>query len=308
MLKIGSNINAERVDGSLHQLRQDLDGFLKFGLTAAEISVCATDVIRNGRLEPQRLEDIVGVLERYPFCYSVHAPNPLNLMNEAEFDLHVAVMRASLEFSEAIAAKVMVYHPGRFQAEETFATLGKIAIPAQQQQQLLEREAETLQHFADQFPSQTIALENARPYRHLSPFCYAEFPAQLREQVARINRPNVGLTLDFGHLHMAARHYGFSEEEAVKQLAPWIRHCHLHDNFGLANDPMEKLQPQLLPFGRGDLHLPIGWGDIDFVGLCSLFLSRYRGLLITELRSRYFNFTGESAANLVKIARHLQAA
>lgn len=306
MLRIGSNISEVRIDGSLEKLKKDLDSFVSFGLTAAEIGVHGTDVIRNGQLDPKRLADICKLLGNYPLSYSVHAPNPLNLMDEEEFDLHLEVMHASLEFTKQIDAEVMVYHPGRFQAEETFGPLGKIEISLEKQQLLLDLEAEILQNFASEFPRQTIAMENARPYRHHSPYCYAEKITDLKQQVERINRPNVGITLDFGHLNMAANFYGFDQIDAVRQIAPLIRHCHVHDNFGGAVFHTEKQQTHQIPLGKGDSHMPIGWGNIDFVNLFACFLHQYEGLLITELRGRYFDATEESAANLMQIVQKLK--
>lgn len=308
MLRIGSNISEVRIDGHLEKLKSDLDSFVSFGLAAAEIGVHGTDVIRNGQLDPKRLADISQLLESYPLSYSVHAPNPLNLMDEEESDLHLDVMGASLEFTKKINAEVMVYHPGRFQAEETFGSLGKLEVTSEKQHLLLDLEAEILQNFADEFPGQTIAMENARPYRYHSPYCYAESIADLKRQVERINRPNVGITLDFGHLNMAANFYGFDPVAAVRQIAPLIRHCHVHDNFGGAVFHTEKQQTHQIPLGKGDSHMPIGWGNIDFTSLFACFLHLYEGLLITELRGRYFDATGESAANLMQIVHKLKAA
>lgn len=308
MLRIGSNLSEVRIDGSLARLRSDLEAFMRFGLTAAEVGVHGTDVIRNGELDERRLEEIRSLLDEYPLAYSVHAPNPLNLMDEEDLDMHCRVMRASLEFTRQIGAEVMVYHPGRFQAEETFGPLGKLDIPPEQQQRLLDLEAGLLQKFADAYPDRVIAMENARPYRYHSPYCYAEKITDLQQQVERIDRPNIGITLDFGHLNMAANYYDFDQIAAVRSIATLIRHCHVHDNFGRAVYHTQKQQTQQIPLGQGDSHMPVGWGGIDFAGLFDCFLHDYRGLLITELRSRYFDATGESAANLVKIARQLQAA
>lgn len=298
MLKIGSNINEVRIDGDLGVLRRDLEAFLAFGLGAAEIGVHGTDVIKNGRLDSRRLAETMAVLEEFPFAYSVHAPNPLNLMDEEDFDLHLQLLRASLEFTSAIGSKVIVYHPGRFQAEETFGPRGKLEIPEAKQQLLLDLEATTLRRVAADYPGVTIAMENARPYLHHSPYCYAESIDRLKQQVQRIDRPNVGICLDFGHLQMAARFYGFDTQAAVSEIAPLIRHCHVHDNFGRAVYHSEKQQTHQIPLGKGDSHMPVGWGAIDFAGLFNPFIADYQGLLITELRGRYFDATGESARNI----------
>ena len=308
MLRIGSNINEVRIDGSLKQLEKDLDAFVKFGLTAAEIGVHGTDVIRNGQLHPLRLTEVRQLLRDYPFAYSVHAPNPVNLMEEEELPMHLAALRSTLEFSREIGAEAVVYHPGRFQAEETFAPFGKLVIPAEKQQQLLAQEMDLLQQLADSYPEQVIAMENARPYRFHSPYCYAERIDLLKQQVEAIGRPNVGITLDTGHLNMSAKHYGFDQLAAVRSIAGLIKHCHIHDNFGGAVYFSEKQQTHQIPLGKGDSHMPIGWGNIDFASILGCFLKDYQGLLINELRGRYFDVTAESVVNLVRIARNFKTA
>jgi sugar phosphate isomerase/epimerase len=119
--------------------------------------------------------------------------------------------------------------------------------------------------------------------------------------VLKISRPNVRINLDTGHLYMAAKFYGFDPVDAVTEMAPLIAHAHVHDNFGLSIHHNEKQQTHLVPFGRGDAHMPVGWGEIPIGSMLEAFLGGYRGLLITELRGRYFESTGESVANLQRI-------
>ncbi|HSO09989.1 MAG TPA: hypothetical protein VLR45_08365, partial [Desulfoprunum sp.] len=67
----------------------------------------------------------------------------------------------------------------------------------------------------------------------------------------------------------------------------------------------EKIQTQQLPFGRGDSHMPVGWGSVPFSNLFAQFIHGFQGLLICELHSRYFERTGEAAANLAAILREM---
>ena len=305
MLSIGSNINEMRVDGRLSKLHRDLVAFLSFGLTAAEITVHGTDAIRNGTLDMRRTAEIRAMLADFPFCYSVHAPNPLNLMDQNHCALHRDVLMASLEFSAEINAEVMVYHPGRFLAEEEFAVRGPIQLGADEQMDFLEAEASVLREAADQFPDIIIAMENARPYLHHSPYCYAEHPAELKKQVERINRSNVKINLDFGHLQMSSRFYGLDPVAEARAIAPLIAHCHVHDNFGNPVYHTEKTQTHQIPFGKGDSHMPVGWGAIPFRDILAEFIDEFDGMLICELRGRYFEQTRESANSLVTILHEL---
>lgn len=301
MLKIGSNINEVRVDGSLKALQRDLAAFAEFGLTAAEISIHGLDAVRNGSLDRQRTSETQKILADFPFAYSTHAPNPLNLMDQRCPDMHRNVLLASLEFTSAIGARCMVYHPGRYLPEEQFVAKGPVVLTPEEQQALLHLEAEQLRKAADAFPGVAIAMENARPYLHHSPYCYAEIPHVLASQVAQIDRSNVRVNLDFGHLHLSARFYGLDMVAEVQSLAPFIAHCHVHDNFGHSVYASEKIQTHQIPFGRGDSHMPVGWGSIPFSTLFAEFILDYDGLLICELRSRYFEQTGEVAKNLAVI-------
>ncbi len=301
MLKIGSNINEVRVDGSLKALQRDLIAFQGFGLTAVEISIHGLDAVRNGCLDRRRTAEIQKILADFPFAYSTHAPNPLNLMDHHCPGKHHDVLLASLEFTSAIDARCMVYHPGRYLPEEQFAIKGPLNRTPQQQQAFLLHEAELLQKAADAFPETIIAMENARPYLHHSPYCYAEIPQVLATQIKQINRNNVRMTLDFGHLHLSTKFYNLDMLDEVRCVAPFIAHCHVHDNFGHSVYATEKIQTHQIPFGKGDSHMPVGWGNIPFNALLAEFIHNYDGLLICELRSRYFEQTGEAANNLASI-------
>ena len=309
MFEIGSQINEVRTDGNLEVLRYDLDFFKNIGLEAVEIPPHGLDVIQNGRLNERRLKSITDILQSHDFLYTVHAPNPLNLMDGEKPAIHLDVFRASLAFAAEVGAGVLVYHAGRHIAEEAFYSIPRIQhIHGVPLEELLDREAELLRRLADEFPGVAICIENARPYRHRSPYCYAENLNLLKEQVLRIQRENVRITLDCGHLFMAARYGCYDPVEAVKDAAPWIGHCHIHDNFGDAVYYNEKQQTHQIPFGKGDSHMPIGWGGIPFDKILSALMPRYAGCFIMELRPRYFKDTAESRENLMRLIAPFRAA
>jgi sugar phosphate isomerase/epimerase len=298
MYTIGTKIDEVRIDADLEKFRYDLEAFARFGLEATELPAHGFDAIKNGRLDERQTARVLKVLSDYDFIYSVHAPNPLNLMEPVHFDLHVSVLRSSLEFARAVGSRILVYHPGRYIVEEAFPIRGKGDLTDGAKKALRDREAMTLAALADEFPDIIICMENARPYLHHSPYCYAERIDFLKEQVLQVNKSNVKITLDFGHLYMSALFYNFDAVEATEGIAGLIAHAHVHDNFGHAVYAHEKQQTHQIPFGKGDSHMPVGWGEIPMGGILSAFLDRYSGLLMMELRSRYFKHTGESKENL----------
>lgn len=298
MVRIGAKIDEVRVDGDLNRMRRDLDYFARIGLQVVELPVHGLDVIRNGRLAGDPLQETLKILKDFDFEYTVHSPNPLNLMGPQDCRLHLEVFRSSLQFAAQIGARILVYHAGRYIAEETFPINGVHKMSAEEQTNLLGVEQDYLRLLADEYPRVVICVENARPYLHHSPYCYAEDLDALRHQVEAVNRPNVRINLDIGHWHMAARFYGRDLVAPVRNCKGLIAHTHIHDNFGGAVYHYEKMQTHQLPFGRGDSHMPVGWGAIPLDAILGAYLSGYDGALLMELRSRYFEKTEESMANL----------
>ena len=305
MVKTGCKIDEVRVDGSLEALRKDLEYFSGIGIEAVEIPVHGVDAIKNGVLDRRRLKEVRDILTSFDFDYSVHSPNPLNLMDEESIDPHVNVFRSSLEFTAEIGSRVMVYHAGRFTPEETFGINGKDRLSESERMRMLEKERVRLRQLSFEFPEITICIENARPYVYHSPYCYGERLDALNTQIGLIDRRNVRMNLDIGHLNMAAHFYGFDPVEAVRDCGANIAHTHIHDNFGKSVYHYEKQQTHQIPFGRGDSHMPIGWGSAPITEILSAYLDNYDGLLIMELRSRYFSHTLQSSKNLISLLSSL---
>lgn len=301
MLKIGVKIDEVRIDGDLKKLESDLTHYKKINMDVTEIPVHGLDAIKYGRLDKGRVKIINEILKGFDFTYSVHAPNPLNLMDRDNPELHISVLQATLEFALEIGSKIIVYHPGRYIPEETFPVTGRVNISDDEKRRLLDFEASTIQNISSEFPEITICMENARPYLLHSPYCYAERIELLKEQVLKINKDNVRINLDFGHLYMASKFYGFDPVMAASDIKDLIAHTHIHDNFGNAVYYHEKQQTHQIPFGRGDSHMPVGWGEIPFREILSTFIDSYNGMFIMELRNRYFEHIKESRENLDKI-------
>jgi len=305
LVNIGSKIDEIRIDGSLEIFQRDLEFFASLGLEAVEIPVHGLDAIKCGFLDDRRTKEVQGILRRFDFIYSVHSPNSLNLMDQRNLELHFAVFKASLEFTTAIGSNILVYHAGRFLPEEAFPIPKGNSISKKLAHRLLQIEREQIICLAEKYPTVTICIENARPYLYYSPYCYGEQIELLQEQIEKIGKPNVRINLDLGHLYMAAQYYRFDPVKAVQKISFLISHTHVHDNFGAAIYPHEKIQTHQIPFGRGDSHMPVGWGRIPLAKILSVYLPSYQGMLIMELRNRYFQMTKESRDNLVQLLKSL---
>jgi sugar phosphate isomerase/epimerase len=294
MLKIAVRLDEKKIDGSTASLREMLDYFQKLGIEAIEVPVHGLNVIRNGVLDRKLMREAVSIIQGYDFSYGIHAPDPVNLMHTVFGELHKSVLRSTLEFASEINAPVVVCHAGQYISNNEFPMHHKSSITEDEQTHLLAVEAAALREVSMEFPSITIAVENARPYLMHSPYCYAERTEALRRQIFHVARENVGVTLDVGHLYLAAKLYGFDLIQELSHIEDIIVHCHIHDNFGIPTYYHEKEQTHLLPFGRGDCHMPVGWGEIPIGQILSRFIAGFEGMLVLELRGRYHDAIQES--------------
>jgi sugar phosphate isomerase/epimerase len=295
---IAINADAGRLDGNLDVLRQELDYYAEIGFEYLEIAPHGVWVIHGGNLHREQVKSLLRLLSAYSFSYVVHGPNPMDLMNREYLELEKRMFLSSLQFAAEIGSGVMVYHAGRWLPEEHFQLPGILLPGTEQQKFMWDQERMLLQEMGEAAAQAgvTIAVENARPYLDASPYCYGEFLQSLAEMVVQVDHPRVGIALDLGHAWLASRHHGYNLLEGVDAVRPYIRHIHLHDNYGRCCASYEKKQGELLATGRGDLHLPIGWGDVPARSVFAC-LQDYRGVVTLEIRPRYRAYYGVALAN-----------
>ncbi len=253
----------------------DLGGELAFlrdlGYDAVEIAPDTFNLLFCGRLQHPLVQDVVPVLERVPFRYSVHSPAALDLRDIRDHDLQMQMADSVLEFCRLINAGILVLH---FEQQSPDPAVEAAFLDA-------------TRRLADRAADQPlrIGIENIEVERF----------APVLEFIRKVDRPNVGLTFDVGHAFLAARHFGFDYMEAVRAAHSRLIHLHVTDNFGrydplrLENFTLYRTQRprDTLPVGRGDIHLPVGWGAIPYEETFGA-LRGYRGTVITEYRYDLF--------------------
>lgn len=208
-------------------------------------------------------ENIRRIREELQAGLSVHAPIiDINLgsINPKIRALSMQEVKESLEFAREVGATAVVVHaaPGLLAMPE-----GKWSRETQTPQMrggLAEQEeltVEAIKDLADFAPDLLICLENL-----VFPHEIYRSPQELQELVRKVNRSNVGITLDVGHAVIA----GHDPLDFVRLLFDDLFHIHLHDNHG-----------------ETDEHLPLGQGTIDYVGIVqTLKQLNYQGAITLE--------------------------
>ncbi|GAB4115415.1 MAG: TIM barrel protein [Candidatus Caldatribacteriota bacterium] len=307
-------------------MEKSLTEIQDIGFDYAEIPVHGVDAIIMGKLNRFQTRIIADILKKVKLKYTVHGPNLLNLMDYHNFKLQKSIFKAGIEFAHTIGAELFVYHGGKIPLREKFSGEGIIQnsitkIPPRKKIEKLKNiEVMALQELATfaHDLNVVIAVENSSPdveeeffwelskninrqvnslllqsksifLREVSRYNYSSKIEELVEQIKKINHKNVGIALDFGHAFLASRYYHFSFLDSIKLALPYLKHIHIHDCFGKPKITQDDVDINLIQFGIGDLHMPIGWGEIPYEKVFPLIKS-YKGILCLELKPRYKRF------------------
>jgi sugar phosphate isomerase/epimerase len=228
-----------------------------------------TGLIFGGRLHPEHLSDALRAFAGHPFSYSVHSPSSLDLRDRRNREAQLDLARATLRFSREVGARVLVLHferQSRDREDEAAFT-------------------DAMLRLSDEAGDVLLGVENIE----------VERVEPVVERVREIGRPNVIMTLDVGHAALAAAQFGFDLADAIRTARPVVGHLHVNDNFGrydplrLENFTLYRTQTpaDTFPLGKGDLHLPVGWGALPLERVFAM-LRGYGGTVIHEYRHHLF--------------------
>ena len=311
---LGIDIPDKQIDGRRQVLIDTLAHAQTAGFSGAELPIPGLNVIMNGELIRERVEAVQQAIAPFDFRYSVHAPGRTNLAFGVDHDMECRVLEACVRFTNAIGGRVLVYHSG-LQALDAART-GTASLPSEDElARGAEREVAALQKLAPiaEDLGVVIGMENGDPHlweyalmirEGKSPDDLSRYHARMRTsalvaQAQAVNHASVGITLDLGHLHLAARALGEEYLEAISTAAPWVCHLHINDNFGKL-DAGHDAEGDRLTYGEADLHLPPGWGAIPFAAAFDR-LNEYEGDIVLEIKARYRDHLGEALENTGRI-------
>lgn len=239
-----------------------------FAKGAVEAGISGFEAVAwESHYEPEVFQEYMADLERITeelkVGFTVHAPITdihLGSINRRIRQASFEELKGAMEFARKIGAQVITLHPGpgilamaegRWSKEhQAGGDPGKLAI----QEGHLVR---ALKELADLAPDLLFCLENL-----VFPHEIYRSPEEMQDLLQKVNRTNVRLTLDVGHAVVS----GNKPSEFIQQLGEDIFHVHLHDNWGDV-----------------DQHLPLGEGNIDYVGVIhALKQLDYEGVVMLE--------------------------
>ena len=239
--------------GDLSVRERALARYADLGADIAELSLYSEDLVAGGRVLPERAARLVEITKRYKLGYTVHGLVCSNFMDEVNLPYQKAAMRAMLELCDRVGASVLVHHSGvatRKGPEEL------ARIDAMERDALAEM-AEVARSYGVR-----IALENIFA---MSDDEYRKTPSEVAATVAAIGHPNLCALIDFSHAYIESTRRGLDWRAEIRAMAPVAGHLHVHDSFGRPYTMTRFFhQGEPMALGIGDLHMPLGWGDIPW--------------------------------------------
>lgn len=252
----GTGISAYKRRNDLSDFADELDAIESLGVEAVELSTYDMDIVVGGRIRRPQLEALKRACAGRGVEYSVHGPLAINFMDEVfRLPRHMEVLQASLEVAAEVGAVNYVVHSGLVSTQQA----GGIEDAYARQRDWLARAGDIARQLGLYLCVETL-------YGGFKGTVHAASPSRLAKEIEAIAHPNVSATLDFSHsflkLDFDGRREAFVEE--VTALAPFARHLHVHDSFGRQDDIWMYCDGERTAYGHGDLHLPVGWGDIPW--------------------------------------------
>ncbi len=287
---IGLSLNADLINGDMPTLERHLGYVADAGCDYVELILHGLDVVIAGKLNQARLDAVTRILDRFQLNRTLHLPYELNLLSAERHEAYRACFAAGIEFAKAASCEVVTYHSSFMeldpasQQSEFYRKFG--ANPAGRYGKLLEFDLDALGSLSESAGTGTkIGIENTAWHDPAARRGYGRTPVSVAAHTEKLRGPGLGVTMDLGHLYMAARADGLDFAGEVRQALPSLVHLHIHDNFGDSTGSASYLEA--LPYGFGDLHLPVGWGSIPWEEVLPD-LAAYRGVWMMEIEFRFY--------------------
>jgi sugar phosphate isomerase/epimerase len=285
-------------DGNLTAFGQRLGRIADLGADVAELSLYGHDLIAGGRIIEPRAAELAAICTRYPLRYTVHGLVVSDFMDPVHRAMQKAVVRAMLELCQRIGADVLVHHGGLLHVP---------AGPRPVVQEYECRERETLAEMAESAARAgvRIALENIFCFKTQE---YRQTPSEIAATVRAVAHPNLIGLADFGHAYIEGTRLGIDWLEEVRALAALAGHLHAHDNFGRPYTMTKFYHPsEATALGIGDLHMPLGWGDIPWETVFDSITVLPGTALILEIGERFSDERPQSLKRARQLAARLNA-
>ncbi len=262
--------------GDLANLEASIAAIVDLGADVVELGLFGEDLISGGRIIEGRAKEFAAICAKFDIRYTVHGLIVSNFMDEAHLAYQKAAVMAMIELCDRIGADTLVHHSGH-------APIG--SRPLLQHYDRIERAALAEMSLVAARHGVRIALENIFAVDNSE---YRQLPSEVAATVRSVGSPHLVGLIDFSHAYIEATRTGADFAHEIAAMAPVTGHLHVHDSFGRPYT-MSKFYytSEAIALGIGDLHLPLGWGDLPFAALFDAIDILPGTALIMEIGERF---------------------
>lgn len=276
----GTGISAHKRQADLSDFADELDMIETLGVESIELPTHNMDLLAGGRIRRPMLETLKRACAGRDIGYSVHGPLAINFMDEVyRLPRHMEILEASLEVAAELGAEHYVMHSGLAPIQQAAGLEAAYG-----------RQRDYLSKAGDIARQHNLLLCVETLFGGYDGKVHASWPSRLAAELEAVAHPNVMATLDFSHSYLQLDFDGGRSRfvEEIKAIAPFARHLHVHDSFGRQDDIWMFNESERMAYGHGDLHLPVGWGDIPWDTLMAECQFPEGVLFNIELNGRYW--------------------
>jgi sugar phosphate isomerase/epimerase len=274
----------------LVQPRAMLDEAEELGVDTVEIPLFATRLIADGAILGPAMRIFEEQMQGRRLGYTTHALLSVNLMdNGGRLDLHESIARSCIDVTARLGARNMVLHCGL--AED--ASRDALEAAYARQRECLSRLGDYAAQHGVLICVETIWNFDGRE---------TALPGRLAAEIRAVDHDAVRATLDYAHSALQCHLKGADLMTEISEIAPLCHHLHLNDCFGIVRDGPITLAGEALAYGSGDLHLPLGWGGLDWEKLLTEPAYPEHVILNDELHPTYWCALGDDVAEMRRLA------
>jgi sugar phosphate isomerase/epimerase len=285
-----TGISAHKRANDLSDFADELDMIEELGVQSIELPTFDMDIVVGAKIRTEQLSRLKAACAGRAIGFTVHGPLAINFMDEPyRLQRHMDVLKASLDVAAEVRATNYVVHAGMIPTQQAAG----IEAAYDRQREWLSRGGDIAKQHGLTICVETLFADNGT--------IQTASPARLARELELINHSSVMATIDFSHAYIKADFDGqrASYVDEIAALAPFAKHLHMHDSFGRQDDIWMFTEGERLAYGHGDLHLPVGWGDIPWSTLMERCIFPQGAVFNIELMQRYW-YEAQACVDAVK--------
>ncbi|MHA1527505.1 MAG: sugar phosphate isomerase/epimerase family protein, partial [Alphaproteobacteria bacterium] len=267
-----------------------LDEAEQLGVDTVEIPLFASRLVADGAILEPAMRIFEARMQGRRLGYTTHALLSINLMDEPErLELHEKLTRVCIEITARFGARNMVLHCGLSEG----TTPDSLEAAYARQRESLARLGDFAARHGVLICVETIWNFDGRE---------TALPGRLASEIRAVGHDAVRATLDYAHSALQCDLKGVDLMTEIAEIAPLSDHLHLNDCFGIARAGPISLPGEMLAYGSGDLHLPLGWGNLPWEKFLTELAYPEHVVINDELHPSYWCALSDDVAEMRRLA------